>query len=80
MEGLNKEKYQVQMVDSTLSEADKKRFKVNNFEHRFQQCCGSGSVLILLLGIRIQEHGNRPKLIYKKTWFTAFQKGTLVVY
>jgi hypothetical protein len=30
MEGLNKEKYQAQMVDPTLSEADKKKLKVNN--------------------------------------------------
>jgi hypothetical protein len=31
MEGLNKEKYQAQMVDPALSEADKKKLKVNNF-------------------------------------------------
>jgi hypothetical protein len=30
MEGLNKEKYQAQMVDPALSEADKKKLKVNN--------------------------------------------------
>ncbi len=30
MEGLNKEKYQAQMVDPSLSEADKKKLKVNN--------------------------------------------------
>jgi hypothetical protein len=40
MEGLNKEKYQAQMVDPTLSEADKKKLKVNNFNSSTVKCSG----------------------------------------